>query len=164
MTANTSSDRQKVGIRFRQVWRATVHPLRAFVFVGPETHMSAGVPLSSRLSSHLVIRLFHGLRAALCCAVLILLATVPAAADVSDALKAVGRDGHARVIMRMRTAQAGGAQAGGTQARTWAAGDSAARQAQAVDAAVDDAAGAFKAARVENYHRFRTLPYVAADP
>ena len=163
MTANTSSDRQKVGIRFRQVWRATVHPLRAFVFVGPETHMSAGVPLSSRLSSHLVIRLFHGLRAALCCAVLILLATVPAAADVSDALKAVGRDGHARVIMRMRTAQAGGAQAGGTQARTWAAGDSAARQAQAVDAAVDDAAGAFKAARVENYHRFRTLPYVAAD-
>ena len=154
MAANTSLDRHKVGKWFRQVWRATELPLRAFVFLRPETHMSAG--MSPRFS----VRLLNRLRAALACAALVLVAAVPAAADVSDALKAVGRDGHVRVIMRMRTAPVGGP---GVQARVWAPGDSAARQATAVDAAMDAAAGTLKAARLEKFRRFRTLPYVVAE-
>ena len=52
-----------------------------------------------------VAPMFVRLRAAITAAALVLLAAVPAVADVGDALKAVGRDGHARVIMRMRTGQ-----------------------------------------------------------
>ncbi len=118
--------------------------------------MSAGKLLSPRVFPPLLTRL----RAALACAALILVAGVPAAADVGDALKAVGRDGHVRVIMRMRTGSAAGPAA---PARVWAPGDSAARQALAVDAAMDDATGALKAARVEKFRRFRTLPYLTAD-
>lgn len=105
------------------------------------------------LSSILV---FARLRAAFAAAALVLLASVPAMADVGDALKAVGRDGHARVIMRMRTGQT-------AEARVWMPGDSVARQAQAVDQAMDGASGTLRAARVEKYRRFRTLPYVSAE-
>ncbi len=116
--------------------------------------------------SRLLSRLLTPLRAGVAVAALALLAAVPAVADVGDALKAVGRDGHARVIMRMRTGQT---MAGQTvmgqmgEARVWAPGDSAVRQAQAVDQAMDNTSGALRAARVEKYRRFRTLPYVAAE-
>jgi subtilisin family serine protease len=103
-----------------------------------------------------LVRSFKSLRTALCCAALVLLAAAPVAADVSDALKAVGRDGHVRVIMRMRTGQT-------AATRTWAPADSAARQAQAVDAAMENTAGSLRAARVEKYRRFKTLPFVTAD-
>ena len=110
-----------------------------------------------------LFRIFHplkGLRMAVCCAALMLLAALPAAADVSDALKAVGRDGHARVIMRMRTQTTDQT---GASARTWAPADSAMRQARAVDAAMEDTAVSLRSAKVENYRRFKTLPYVTAD-
>ncbi|MBX7198445.1 MAG: S8 family serine peptidase [Rhodospirillaceae bacterium] len=110
--------------------------------------------MSRRMLS--VTPLFVRWRAAFAAAALVLLAAVPALADVGDALKAVGRDGHARVIMRMRTGQT-------AQARVWAPGDSAARQAQAVDQAIDSTGGVLRAARVEKYRRFHTLPYVAAE-
>lgn len=108
-----------------------------------------------------IFRIPKALRAALGCAALILLAALPAAADVSDALKAVGRDGHVRVIMRMRTGHTAGQI--GSAARAWAPADSAVRQAQAVDAAMEDTAGSLRAARVEKYRRFKTLPYVTAE-
>ncbi len=95
-------------------------------------------------------------RAASAAIVVTLCAAMPAAADAGDALKAVARDGHARVIMRMRTGQT-------ADARLWAPGDSVARQAQAVDQALDGASGALRSARVEKFKRFRTLPYVAAE-
>ena len=156
IAAITGLDRQKAGRWFRQVWRATELPLREFVFLRPETSMSAVIATLTR-----IFRVPKGLRAALGCAALVLLAAFPAAADVSDALKAVGRDGHARVIMRMRTGHAAGQI--GSGARSWAPADSVVRQAQAVDAAMEDTAGSLRAARVEKYRRFKTLPYVTAD-
>lgn len=122
--------------------------LRAFVFLRSETVM----PLVMS-----VTRLFsRPVRAGLAAVALALLAVAPAVADVGDALKAVGRDGHARVIVRMRAGQT-------AEGRLWALADSAARPAQAMDQAVDGASTALRAARVEKYRRFRTLPYVAAE-
>ncbi len=75
-----------------------------------------------------------------------------ARADVGDVLKAIQKDGHARVVMRMRTGQL-----------PWMKDAPVGRQATAVEAALSDTTPALEAAHVRNYRRFRMLPYVAAD-
>src|SRR5262245_25408065 len=80
------------------------------------------------------------------------LVAVPAYADVTDALQEIQRKGTARVIVRMRTPEAG---------QVWAA-QSVPRQRAAVAAAVDGLAPKLRAARIERVRTFRTLPFVAA--
>ncbi len=131
--------------------------LRAFVFLRSETAMSPVMLSATRFLSGFSAAVRTGIAAV----ALALLAATPAVADVGDALKAAGRDGHARVIMRMRTGVT--AEGRAAEARPWAPADSAARQARAVDQALDSAGTTLRAARVERYRRFRTLPYVAAE-
>jgi hypothetical protein len=85
-----------------------------------------------------------------------LLATVAAPdarADVQDVLKAVQRDGHARVVVRMK-ADSGAA--------TWSPRQPASRQRAAVAAAIENVRPALREARIQSIKTFRTLPLVAA--
>ena len=152
MAANTRLRPERTGPRFRQVWRATDNPLRAFVFLSALVTMPAEplrlprllLPLSSRSVARWLVLAF---------AVLALpLLSVAAKADVGDALKAIQKEGHARVVLRMRSSQL-----------AWTKDASVGRQATAVEAALSDATPALDAAHVRSYRRFHTLPYLAAD-
>jgi hypothetical protein len=78
--------------------------------------------------------------------------SIAAQADVGDVLKAIQKDGHARIVMRMRSAHMG-----------WNKDASVGRQAAAVEVAASEAEPALEAAHVRHYRHFRTLPYLAAD-
>jgi len=87
-------------------------------------------------------------------AVLLVIAAVPdARADVQDVLKAVQRDGQARVVVRMK-ADSGAA--------TWSARQPASRQRMAVAAAIENVRPALREARIQSFKTFRTLPLMAA--
>lgn len=75
------------------------------------------------------------------------------AADVEDAMKRIARDGHARVLLRMK-ADSG--------LSNWTPTQPAGRQRAAVAAALENTQPALRRARIANLKTFSTLPLVAA--
>ncbi len=71
---------------------------------------------------------------------------------MDDVLKHIQRDGQARVVVRMKA---------DTGAAAWTAQQSAPRQRAAVAAALENVQPSLRAARIQAYKTFRTLPMVA---
>ncbi|MGE4062602.1 MAG: S8 family serine peptidase [Rhodospirillaceae bacterium] len=78
----------------------------------------------------------------------------PTRAGVEDVLREVGEDGRAQVLVRMK--------ADGGGAVPWSPRLSVSRQRVAVATAFNEAAPAFRRARVGGLKHFRTIPYLAA--
>lgn len=78
-------------------------------------------------------------------------ACAPAQAQMDDVLKHIQRDGQARVVVRMKA---------DTGAAAWSAQQSAPRQRAAVAAALENVQPSLRAARIQAYKTFRTLPLV----
>ena len=106
----------------------------------------------SSVFTRILTRKGHVLRW-LAAALLTFAVSAPAAADVEDAMKRIARDGHARVLVRMKT-DAGLA--------NWAPTQPASRQRAAVAAAIENTQPALRRARIANMRTFSTLPFVAA--
>jgi len=98
--------------------------------------------------AHPLLRGCFAVFTALCMA-----AVVPAQAQMDDVFKRIQRDGQARVVVRMKA---------DTGAAAWTAQQSAPRQRAAVAAALENVQPSLRAARIQAYKTFRTLPLMAA--
>jgi len=99
-----------------------------------------------------LFRLFSRFLCCLAVTGLALTVAAPARADADEVLKTIQRDGHARVLVRMKAE---------TGATAWSPQQSAPRQRAAVAAALDNVRPSLRNARIGAFRAFRTLPLVA---